>query len=117
MLKNVGKVALILLIYLSTLIFFELVFGAMKLGENQFYMEEHGFANPLLLLTPFIMAGFYHFIFVSLLAICTIFIKKVPHIVKNTIYIFPLLTIFLAYPMMIPTSMLANLLNIPMLNP
>ena len=117
MLKNIGKVSLLIILYLISLILFGLIFGAMRLNETMVYLADEGFGGPIVVFVPFVVACVYHFIFASIIAICMIFLKKIPSIYRNTIYTFPILDIFLALPMMMPTVMLANLLNIHMLNP
>ena len=87
----------------------------MRLNETIVYLSDEGFRGPLIVFVPFVVACFYHFIFVSIIAICIIFIKKIPKILKNIVYTFPILDIFLALPMMLPTVMVAKLLHIPMI--
>ena len=104
---------LIVLAYFISLILFELVIGIGTFDQSARESAKLGYDNPFVLFAPFAEAGFYHFIFVSLVAIYVRVSKKIAKDYKHVIYWFPLLTFYLTLPMSIPTAIIARILHIP----
>ena len=103
---------LIILAYLFSLFLFELFIGVGTFEQNSIECARLGYDNPLVLFTPYVEAGIYHFIFVSFIAICVRFSKKIDKKYKYIIYWFPLFTFYLSLPMSFPASLIANVLHI-----
>ena len=97
-----NKIIIIVLYFLSFLIFDLVSVGIMFDGNLSKMIG--GNYNFFELLASFANAGVYHFIFVSFIAICTKFNKKINIEYKNIIRWFPLCTFIFALPMCIPTA-------------
>ena len=106
-----NKMFLVLGFFVS-LIVFELIIGIGTFEKNATEAARLGYDNPFVLFAPFGEAAFYHFIFVSFIAIIVKFIKKIPLEYKHVLYWFPLYTVYLAMPMCIPTIYIAKILNL-----
>ena len=97
-----NEIIIIVLYFLSFLIFDLVSVGIMFDGNLSKMIG--GNYNFFELLASFANAGVYHFIFVSFIAICIKFNKKINIEYKNIIRWFPLCTFIFALPMCIPTA-------------
>lgn len=110
--KKTRNIILIILIYFISLFIFELIIGVGEFEKTMQYCNEKGNSNPLIVFTPCIEAGVYHFIFVAIIAIVCIFYKKLGKSYKKIIYFFPMFTFFLSFPMWMLTTMFCRVFGL-----
>ena len=112
--KNIQYNIYMLLLYFVSLIIFQFIFGIFHVGADS---QAYHIINPAeiigLVFEPFVYAGIIHFIFVSIIAICFAFNKKIKKEYKYVAYFLPFLTFYLTLPVSIVTCYIANFLNIP----
>ena len=101
------KIALVFGYFIS-LFLFELIYTVLFFERDMNMIKELDNATPLVILTPAVKSGVYHFITVSIIAIFCKFSTKVSKEYKNLIYSFPLITFFISIPMYLPVAWVAG---------
>lgn len=106
--KSKNKI-LIVFFYFLSLFIFELIIGIVLVDEDIKGVVE-GHYDFFAVMAVSIKAGIYHFIFVSLVAICVKFNKKIDIEYKHIIYCFPLCTYIFSLPMSCLASTIVRIL-------
>lgn len=96
--KQTKNKILIILFYLISLFLFEFIIGDCNFEKNAQECVSNG-DSVFALFAPYGEAGFYHFIFISCIAIYVKFSKKIDIEYKHIIYWLPLCTFIFALPM------------------
>lgn len=105
--KDKNEILIVFLYFLSFLIF-DLVIVIWEFDGN---VQEivGGNCDVFTLLASFADAGVYHFIFITIIAVCVKISKKIDIEYKNIIRYFPLCTFILALPMSVPTAIIIRM--------
>ena len=93
------KKIIIIIAYLLTLAIF-ITIGELNIDNFvRWYMETMDYGNVLIALGPIVMAIVLHIFITVIIAIIVIFIKSINKEVKKVIYILPIITLFIWFPL------------------
>lgn len=93
------KKIIIIIIYLLTLAIF-ITIGELNIDNFvHWYMETMDYGNVLIALGPIVIATVLHIFITVIIAIIVIFIKNINKEVKKLIYILPIITLFIWFPL------------------
>ena len=101
---------LIILFYLISLFLFEFIIGDCNFEKNAQECVSNG-DSVFALFALYGEAGFYHFIFISCIAIYVKFSKKIDIAYKHIIYWFPLITFIFSLPMGLLAAIFGNFIK------
>ena len=108
--KQTKNKILIILFYLISLFLFEFIIGDCNFEKNAQECVSNG-DSVFALFAPYGEAGFYHFIFISCIAIYVKFSKKIDIAYKHIIYWFPLITFIFSLPMGLLAAIFENFIK------
>ena len=106
--KKTKNIILMIIIYIISLFLFELIIGVGNFSKVEEICVRNGYNTPFPYFISFVFAGIYHFIFVTAVAIISLFFKRIDKAYKTTLFIFPFFTYLFSLPMMIPACYFAT---------
>lgn len=96
--KKIKNKICIIFLYFISLFLFEFFIGQCNFEKNAQECIENGY-NFFSLFFPYFLAGFWHFVFVSCVALYVGFNKKIDNEYKHIIYLFLFFTYIFSLPM------------------
>lgn len=93
------KKTIIIITYLLTLVIFITIAELNIDNFVRWYMETMDYGNVLIALGPIVIATVLHVLITVIIAIIVRFIKNIDKDVKKIIYILPIITLFIWFPL------------------
>ena len=109
--KKIKNIILIIIVFLISLLFFELVFGVRNFDEMMKEATERDLGGPFIIFTPFVLAGIYHAIFIGIITIILRF-TNADKTYKKIIAYLPVYSLVLILPMMLVAGKVASFFHL-----